>query len=132
MGLSCFLDIGLFYLSLDHQRLVERLVEGRVEVTLLQFTWRWQLGVLDGGAGCGNFPNKIDFGSSRFLSLTLHLRKRRSVLLLLLLGVVTILRTEVYVLIIMVTVLLEGLEVVIGDDTHVGVVLVCRSSVRHV
>merc|ERR1719192_2354481 len=100
MGLSCFLDIGLLNLSLDHQRLVERLVEGRVEVTLLQLTWRRQLGVVDGGAGCGNLPNQVDLGSSRFLSLALHLRKRRSVLLLLLLllGVVTILRTEVYVL----------------------------------
>ena len=62
------------------------------------------------------------------LSLALHRRKGHMILLLLLLGVVTILRTEVYVLIIMVTVLLKGLEVVIGDDTHVGVVLVCRSS----
>ena len=64
--MSSFLDIGLLNLSLDHQRLVERLVEGRVEVTLLQLTWRRQLGVLDGRAGCGNLPNQVDFGSSRF------------------------------------------------------------------
>ena len=53
------------------------------------------------------------------------------ILLLLLLGVVTILRTEVYVLIIMVTVLLKGLEVVIGDDTHIVLIRISRSSKRN-
>lgn len=50
------------------------------------------------------------------------------ILLLLLLGVVTILRIEVYVLIIMITVLLKSLEVVIADDTHVVLIRFSRSS----
>ena len=52
------------------------------------------------------------------------------ILLLLLLGVVTILRIEVYVLIIMITVLLKSLEVVIADDTHVVLIRFSRSSKR--
>ena len=62
------------------------------------------------------------------LSLALHRRKGHMILLLLLLGVVTILRIEVYVLIIMITVLLKSLEVVIGDDTHVVLIRFPRSS----
>ena len=65
-GLSCFLDIGLLHLSLDHERLVEGLVEGGVEVTFLQFSWRRQPGVLDGRAGGCDLSHQVDFGSSRF------------------------------------------------------------------
>ena len=59
------------------------------------------------------------------LSLAVHHSAR---LLLLLLLVVTILRTEVDVLVIMVTVLLKSVEVVIGDDTDVVLVSLPRSS----
>ena len=59
------------------------------------------------------------------LSLAVHHSAR---LLLLLLLVVTILRTEVDVLVIMVTVLLESVEVIIGDNTDVVLVSFPRSS----
>ena len=65
-GLSCFLDISLLHLSLDHEGLVKGLVEGRVEITFLQFSWRRQSGVLDGGASRCDLSHQVDFGSSRF------------------------------------------------------------------
>ena len=65
-GLSCFLDIGFLHLSLHHERLVERLVEGGVEITFLQFSWRRQFGVLDGGASGCDLSHQVYFGSSSF------------------------------------------------------------------
>ena len=65
-GLSCFLDISFLHLSLDHEGLVEGLVEGRVEISFLQFSWRGQLGVLDGRASSCDLSHQVDFGSSRF------------------------------------------------------------------
>ena len=64
--MSCFLDISFLYLGLYHERLVERLVEGRVEISFLQFSWRRQFGVLDGGACCCDLSHQVYFGSSSF------------------------------------------------------------------
>ena len=61
-------------------------------------------------------------------SLSLAVHHSSWLFLLLLVGVATILRTEVDVLIIMVAVMLESMEVVIGDDTDVMLVSLPRSS----
>ena len=64
--LSSLLDIGFLHFGLDHQRLMQRLVEGGVEVAVLDLARTGQLRVLDGTSRSCDLSHQINFGSSGF------------------------------------------------------------------